>query len=164
MFTSTLRKLIVIPIGVLLLALFIGAGTALAARAHQEPALSAHQSSLVMQPLSQTGREQEIVGTVQSIDQTRQTFSLLPTGQSKATTIAYDTHTNIHHNDQMSQLAPGMSIDAHVMMHDNGMMYATEIESGTTHWNGTPTGMMPYRSFPHGTCDETGPHGPGYNR
>lgn len=159
MFTNSIRKWIVVVVGVLALALLTGAGTALARPAHHGPATSTTTSTQAVQVLSQTGHEQELVGVVQSVDQAKQTFTLLPTGQAKAVTIAYDAHTSIHNDHRALPLTTGMHVIVHVVTNSDGTLYASEIEPIAAHGSAIPAGAQ-QDSYPHGSCDGTGPHGP----
>lgn len=162
MFTSISRKWIAILVGILALALLGGTGTVLAAPAQHGPAMSSTVSTQAVPMMSQTGHEQELVGVVQSVDPTKQTFILLPAGQTKVVTIAYDARTSIHNDHRALQLTAGMHVIAHVVTRSDGSLYATEIEPVAAHGNNVPAGML-HNSYPNGSCDGTGPHGSGYH-
>ncbi len=152
MFTSIARRWIAVLVGVLALVLLSGAGTALAAQTHHGPATSFPACTHAAQTLSQTGHEQELGGIVQSVDHAKQTFTMLPAGQAKAITIAYDARTNIHNDHRTVQLTMGMHVVAHVMTRSDGSLYATEIEPVGAHWKSVPQGMQS-GSYPHDFCN-----------
>ncbi len=162
MFTSISRKWIAVLVGVLALVLLSGVGTALAAQTHYGPATSLPASTQAAQTLSQTGHERELGGIVQSIDQAKQTFSLLPSGQAKAVTIAYDARTSIQNDHRTLQLTVGMHFVAHVMMRSDGSLYAREIEPVAVQGSSVPSGVQS-GSYPHYSCDGRDRQGPGYH-
>jgi hypothetical protein len=157
MFTSTSRKWIAALVGVLALVLLTGAGIALAAQAHHGPTTSYPAFTQAAHTVNQKGHEQEHVGIVQSIDQAKQTFTLLPASQAKAVTIAYDAHTSIYNDHRTLQLTVGIPIVAHVMSRSDGSLYATKIEPVAAHGNGVPA-RVNSGSYP------AGPYGPYYGR
>lgn len=162
MFTSISRKWIAVLVGVLALVLLSGVGTALAAQTHYGPATSLPASTQAAQTLSQTGHERELGGIVQSIDQAKQTFTLLPAGQAKAVTIAYDARTNIQSDHRTLQLTVGMHFVAHVMTRSDGSLYAREIEPVAVQGSSVPSGVQS-GSYPHYSCDGRDRQGPGYH-
>jgi hypothetical protein len=133
MFSSTPRKLIVAFASVLTLMLIVGVGTALAAQHHEDTAAPFKTSAAPLvayaTPAAKTKRE-HLIGVIQSIDQTKKTFTLLEAGQTKAVTIAFDAKTNIDKRyDKAFQFAAKAHVMVDVTVSSTGVLYATEIES-----------------------------------
>lgn len=77
------------------------------------------------------GEDQELTGTVQSIDTNGQTFVLLPDNGGAAVTIAYDSQTRIEREDHGTPFAAGAHVKVEVVERADGSLYATEIKTGT---------------------------------
>jgi hypothetical protein len=69
-----------------------------------------------------------LIGTIQSVDQAKKTFTLLVTGQTKAITIAFDAKTNIHSRQQAFKLAAKAHVMVDVSTRSNGSFYAVGVE------------------------------------
>lgn len=76
------------------------------------------------------GEDQELSGTVQSIDTGGQTFVLTPDNGGAAVTIAFDSKTQIEHEDNGTQFAAGAHVRVEVVKRADGSLYATEIKAG----------------------------------
>ena len=161
--TSISRKWFAILVGVLALVLLSGAGTALALQTHYGPATSSHTSTQAAYTVSQTGHEQQFVGMVQSIEQTKQTFRLQPSRQAKAIAITYDARTGIPKDHWTMQGSRGTQVAVQVMMRHDGSWYATRITPVTVQSKSGPahvqTGSYPtWRDGPCGWRDHHGFH------
>jgi hypothetical protein len=183
MFTSTWRKLLAVLIGILTLALLAGRGSVLAAQNQGRPLVSAaaltqpgqtwnqperdsaHTSAAAFtqpaQTWNQPGQERKLAGLVQSIDQAKQTFRLLPSGQTTAVTIVYDAHTSMRHDQWTVQSTREMQIVVHVLTRRDGSWYATGIESVATQGKHGPAGVQSgsyptWRGDPCGWSDQHG--------
>lgn len=76
--------------------------------------------------------DQRLFGVVQSIDQTGQTFVLLPDGQTTPVTIAFDAQTNVDEDNQgqghHSALTVGEHVRVETVKRADGSLYAKEIK------------------------------------
>jgi Domain of unknown function (DUF5666) len=154
MFSSTSRKLIVAFASVLALMLIVGVGTALAAQRHTGVAapfkMSAAPLVAYATPAAKT-KQEHLIGIIQSIDQTKKTFTLLETGQTKAVTIAFDAKTTIDKRyDKAFQFAAKAHVMVDVTVSSNGSLYATEIDPAV-HGYGYRGGFGPHGTCPSGT-------------
>ena len=161
MLTRIPRKPMVALVGALAF-LVIAASTALAAQfSHGFP------SSSIGPTPSVTGspEKQEIGGVIQSIDQGKHTFTLLPVNQTKTVTITFDTHTDMQSEDGALHLAVGSRVEVHTLERSDGSLYAKEIElasesHGSDEEDGScvfPSGTRTPGATPHddssGDCD-----------
>jgi cytochrome c-type biogenesis protein CcmE len=80
--------------------------------------------------------DQTIPGVIQSVDTTAKTFVFLPDGSTDTLTIAYDTHTEIEHENHAPALAAGRHVVLEVVKRADGSFYAREIKSGQDDGNG----------------------------
>jgi hypothetical protein len=69
--------------------------------------------------------DQQILGTIKSVNLATQNFALLPDGKQTTITIAFDAHTNIEGGS--ATLAAGTRVRVEVLHHPNGSLSATEI-------------------------------------
>jgi hypothetical protein len=71
--------------------------------------------------------DQKIVGSVQSVNWTQQTFALLADGNKSPVTISFDSKTNIEGG--RATLKAGAHVRVEVLNSANGAIYATEVKS-----------------------------------
>jgi hypothetical protein len=109
-------------VGVVALAVLFGTGAVMAAQTHVGP-FSAGSTS---QPDPRD--DQDLVGKIQSVDQTGQTFVLAPDDGSAATIIAFDANTNIEQENGSNPLAVGAHVNVETLKRSDGSLYATEIK------------------------------------
>lgn len=142
-------------VGAIALAILIGTGAVTAAQNHLGPFSSANspashsQSSLkgdstaeptgepTDQPKSgedENENDQDLAGTIKSVDTTGQTFVLAPDDGSAAVTIAFDSKTNIDNedgNNGSNPLVAGVHLTVEVVKRPDGSLYAAEISVGS---------------------------------
>jgi hypothetical protein len=129
MFFSISKKLIVVFVAAVALTLMVGLGTALAAQRHDDaPAHLANTTAPLVAYATPVATTRHLIGTIQSIDQAKKTFTLLVTGQTKAITIAFDAKTNIHSRQQAFKLAAKAHVMVDVSIRSNGSFYAVGVE------------------------------------
>lgn len=148
MFFSISKKLIVICVAVVALMLMVGLGTALAAQRHDDA--SAHftvKFSPLVAYATPAATTRHLIGTIQSVDQAKKTFTLLVIGQTKAITIAFDAKTNLRSRQQTFKLAARAHVLVDVTTRSNGSFYATEVQPANVYAH---DGMG--RGGPRGTC------------
>jgi hypothetical protein len=68
----------------------------------------------------------KIVGTITSIDGTKQTFVLLPDGKNGSVTISFDANTNIEGGQ--ATLKTGGQVSVEVLQHADGSLSAIEVK------------------------------------
>ena len=148
MFFSISKKLIVIFVAAVALMLTVGLGTAVAAQRHDDATahLAVTTAPLVAYAIPVT-TTRHLIGTIQSINQAKKTFTLLVTGQTKAITIAFDAKTNIHSRQQAFNLAAKARVAVDVTTRSNGSLYATEVKPANVYDH---DGMG--RGGPRGVC------------
>lgn len=129
MFFSISKKLIVVCVAAVALLLMVGLGTAMAAQRHDDtPVHLAITAAPLVAYATPTATTRHLIGTIQSVDQAKKTFTLLVTGQTKAITIAYDAKTNIHSRQQTFKLVAKAHVMVDVSTRSNGSFYAVEVE------------------------------------
>lgn len=109
-------------VGVVALAVLFGTGAVMAAQTRVGPFSAGSTSQL------QPGDDQDLAGTIKSVDQTGQTFVLAPDDGSAATTIAFDANSTIEKDNGSNPLALGAHVSIDVLKRSDGSLYATEIE------------------------------------
>lgn len=135
-------------VGVVALAVLFGTGAVMAAQTHVGPFSAGSTSQL------NPGDDQDLVGKIQSVDQTGHTFVLAPDDGSAATIIAFDANTNIEKENGSNPLAVGAHVSVEVTKHSDGSLYATEIKLAQNDQDG---------SSGQGSGDENGGSGDGGN-
>ncbi len=106
----------VLLIGLVAVGAIIGAGGVAAARIH-----SGDSSGV---------KNQSILGTIQSVDSTKQTFVLLPDAKKNPQTLSFDTKTTIEGGK--ATLKAGVHVRVEVLKRADGSLYATEVERSPT--------------------------------
>jgi uncharacterized membrane protein YgcG len=109
-------------VGVVALAVLLGTSAVMAAQTHVGPFSAGSTSQL------DPGDDQDLVGTIQSVDQTGQTFVLAPEDGSAATTVAFDANTTIEKENGSNPLVVGAHVNIEVIKRSDGSLSATEIE------------------------------------
>jgi hypothetical protein len=104
-------KLVMLIIGLVAVLATLGVGGVAAAQAHVSNGPGVE--------------DQQILGTIKSVNLATQNFALLRDGEHSTITIAFDAHTNIEGGS--ATLAAGTRVRVEVLHHPNGSLYATEI-------------------------------------
>jgi hypothetical protein len=129
MFFRISKKLIVVCVAAVALVFMVGLGTAVAAQRHADaPAHFASTFVPLVAYATPAATTRHLIGTIQSVDQAKKTFTLLVTGQTKAITIAFDAKTNIHSRQQAFKLVAKAQVMVDVSTRSNGSFYAVEVE------------------------------------
>jgi hypothetical protein len=145
MFFRISKKLIVVCVAAVALMLMVGLGTAMAAQRHDDASAQRHDdasahfastSAPLVAYATPAATTRHLIGTIQSVDQAKKTFTLLVTGQTKAITIAFDAKTNIHSRQQTFKLAAKAHVMVDVSTRSNGSFYAVEVEPAIAYAHG----------------------------
>src|SRR5579883_1124246 len=127
-------------VGAMALAILIGTGVVAAAQGHLAPLTSGNSTQAAAhgdQEPTETGQPEPgedttLIGTIQSIDTTGQTFVLAPDDGSAAVTIAFDANTRANDeedgNNEGNPFVVGAHVRVEVVKRADGSLYAKEVE------------------------------------
>ncbi len=127
-------------VGAIALAILIGTGVVAAAQGHLAPLTSGNSTQAAAhgdQEPTETGQPEPgedttLIGTIQSIDTTGQTFVLAPDDGSAAVTIAFDANTRANDeedgNNEGNPFVVGAHVRVEVVKRADGSLYAKEVE------------------------------------
>lgn len=100
---------------------------------------------------------QNMLGTIQSVNSTKQVFVLLPDGKKSPQTISFDANTTIEGGK--AALKAGVHVQVEVLNRADGSLYATEVKRSPTR-QGNDDGVDGHEQVggDHDVNDDPGQH------